>query len=57
MGGMGGEREDREVREREEENIVESIKFLKVIHGGKYWDEASADRKEGFIIHAPPAYF
>ena len=31
MGGMGGEGEG--VRERKKENIVEPIKFLKVIHG------------------------
>ena len=33
MGGMGGEGEGRRVRECGEENIVESMKFLKVIPG------------------------
>ena len=33
MDGMGGEGEGRGVMEREEENIVEPIKFLKVIRG------------------------
>ena len=33
MGGMGGEEEERGVRKRKEEKIVEPIKFLKVIHG------------------------
>ena len=33
MGGMGGEGEGRGVREHKEEDIVEPIKSLKVIHG------------------------
>ena len=36
MGGVGGEGEGRGVKEREEDNIVDPIKSLKVIHGCGY---------------------
>ena len=49
--GREGEGEGRGVRECEEKNIVEPIKFLKVIHGCGYGEA------QGFIIQEPPAQF